>query len=102
MVYIDVDRAACPRVVDLYAIFRVIHVRPVWICFRRTRRGWHAIVRLRDRLQSAEIIALQACCGSDPRRETLNLMRVLSIRRAPIRNRFWRRRWNLLYQGKLT
>jgi len=50
----------------------------------------------------AELVAFQACCGSDQRRETLNLMRVLAIRKTPITSPFWRDRWNLLFSEKLT
>jgi hypothetical protein len=35
------------------------------------------------------------------RREALNAMRVIAIRRYRITNRFWLKRWNLLYAEKL-
>lgn len=44
----------------------------------------------------AEIVALQAVLGSDRRRETLNLMRVMS-EFGPEGNK----RWNILYRSKL-
>jgi hypothetical protein len=48
-----------------------------------------------------ELVAFQACCGSDLRREALNLMRVVGIRTTPIRSKFWRDRWNILYSEKV-
>lgn len=74
----------------------MLHINPTWIRHDRTKRGWHVSVRLSKSLSPAEIVALQAVLGSDPRRESLNLMRVIFQRweRAP-------QRWNLLYREKL-
>jgi len=92
---------------------KMIHLHPIWIVLRaaglrpraiatiRTRRGWHIKIHLTRRLAPAELVALQACCGSDRRRETLNLMRILAIARHDP-GPFWRARWNLLYSRKLT
>lgn len=99
--YLDFDRPLAPSLTSLFAVFRIVGVRVVWLCYRRTRRGWHVIVHLNDRLLPSEAIALQACCGSDGRREALNLMRVIGIRTAPITSRYWIERWNLLYSTKL-
>lgn len=99
--FIDIDRRTAPQLRPFYAVCRIVHVRPLWICYRRTTHGWHVIIRLRDRLERAELVAFQACCGSDPRREALNLMRVLGIRRNEITDPFWLKRWNILYAGKL-
>lgn len=100
MVYLDVDRRSAPSARSLYACCRIVGVSPLWLCYRRSTHGWHIIMAIRDQLEPAEIVALQACCGSDPRREALNLMRVLSIRRKGIGG-FWSTRWNLLYAYKL-
>lgn len=99
--YLDMDQPASPRLAPIFAICRIVGVRPMWIEYRRTQNGWHVVLVLRDRLERAEIVALQALCGSDKRRETLNLMRVLAIRRTPITDPFWQQRWNLLYSRKL-
>ena len=69
---------------------------------RRTRRGWHVAITLRDALEPAEIVALQSCLGSDRRREALNLMRVIGLRRTHGIDSFWFERWNLLYREKLS
>lgn len=102
MAYIDVDDRYAPSIRQFYSVCRIVGVSPVWINYRRTKKGWHIIIRLRDRLRPAETIALQACCGSDLRREALNLMRIIAIRRTPITSRFWRRRWNILFREKLS
>jgi hypothetical protein len=99
--YLDMDQLVHPKLFTIWSVCRIIGVQPVWIESTRTRRGWHLRVYLDDRLTPAELVAFQAVCGSDRRREMLNLMRVLAIRRTPIRSRFWRARWNLLFAHKL-
>lgn len=100
--YLDMDRRAIPRLRPLWAVCRIVGLRPMWIETRRTRHGWHVRIKLHDRLEPAELVAFQACCGSDSRREALNLMRVLAIRRNQITDPFWLKRWNLLYADKLA
>jgi hypothetical protein len=98
---LDYDRRRVPRVGPIYAVCRIAGLRPVWIETRRTRRGWHVRVYFRDALTPAELVAFQAACGSDPRREALNLMRVLAMRRRENVGEFWSARWNLLYEKKI-
>jgi hypothetical protein len=84
----------------MLAVLRTIGLRPMWLRTDRTRRGWHVIIRLTRSLRPAETVAVQALLGSDSRRESLNLMRAISVqRRDP--GPFWRRRWNLLFSYKL-
>lgn len=64
----------------------------------RTKKGWHIEIHLGTSLQPGETVAAQVLCGSDRKRETLNLMRVLGLKNAPA---FWRKRWNILYAEKL-
>lgn len=99
--YIDVDRAVPPKFSDLVSTLRAVGMRPVWTCYRRSARGWHIIVKMRYRIFPGEQIALQVLLGSDRRRETLNIMRLLSIRKHGA-NAFWRKRWNILYRYKLS
>ncbi len=49
-------------------------------------------------MSDLEIVALQFALGSDCKRETLNLMRVMSRPSDPKA----RNRWNILYERKLT
>lgn len=99
--YIDVDRAVPPKFSDLVSTLRAVGVRPVWTCYRRSARGWHVIIKSRYRILPGEQIALQVLLGSDRKRETLNIMRLLSIRQNGA-SAFWRKRWNILYRYKLS
>jgi len=101
-VFLDFDLGAVvPRLHPIWRLCRLVGLRPVWIESFRTRKGWHVWIRLRERLTPAERVAFQACAGSDPRREELNLMRVVAIRRNDP-GPYWRERWNLLFERKLT
>jgi hypothetical protein len=96
----DYDFRRVPRVRPMFAVLRTIGLRPVLLRTDRTRRGWHVLIKLSRALQPAETVAVQALLGSDSRRESLNLMRAMSVvRRDP--GPFWRRRWNLLFSSKL-
>jgi hypothetical protein len=97
---LDYDFRRVPRVRPLWAVCRIVGVRPLTIRTDRTRRGWHVLIVLAERLCPAEIVALQAIMGSDDRREALNLMRVIAIRKRPPAP-FWRDRWNILFERKL-
>lgn len=97
----DFDRVRVPQLRPLWILCRKVAVTPVYIESYRTRKGWHVWIRIRESLTAAERVAFQACAGSDPRREELNLMRVLAIRRHRI-GRPWSERWNLLFATKLT
>lgn len=84
----------------MFTVARLVGVKPEWFCYERTKRGWHVLIKLQQALRHAEMVALQACLGSDRRREALNLMRVLGMRCYGV-TPFWARRWNILYGGKL-
>jgi hypothetical protein len=64
------------------------------VCYERTARGWHVVIGLSISITPIETVALQAILGSDPRRESLNLMRVLYGGGSD-------KRWNILYKRKL-
>ena len=89
-----------PRLGPLWVTLRTCQLRPQHVEYRRTRKGWHVVIRVRHALEPAEQVAVQAVLGSDRRREGLNLMRVLCMRRMGA-DRFWRIRWNLLFARKL-
>ena len=98
---LDFDFRRVPRLRSIWAVCRIVGLRPAWIRTDRTRHGWHAVIQLCAPLTNAEIVACQAIMGSDSRREALNLMRVIAIRqRDP--GPAWRDRWNILFERKLT
>jgi len=57
------------------------------------------IIEWNIQLIPSEQVALQFALESDPRRECLNLMRVLSLARHPSRNKSTH--WNVLFERKL-
>ena len=97
MLDFDQGRTA-PNYSRLCGVLRNFDIVPHEVQYSRTRKGWHVLIAHNGRCTPSEIVACQFALGSDPRRETLNLMRVLRIRTAP---RFWRKRFNLLYSEKL-
>jgi len=99
-IFLDFDHHRIPRLYPLWRLCRLVGVVPVFIESFRTRKGWHVWIKLRESLTNAERVAFQACAGSDVRREELNLMRVVAIRRSDPGS-FWRNRWNLLFTFKL-
>lgn len=69
-----------------------------WCINRRTSpggKGEHIRIRVYPTPPTAmEIVALQAVCGSDPLRESSNILRARNLPKVP---KFWQRRWNVLY-----
>lgn len=108
-ILLDYDRPGTPPTREIFSILRMLGVRPRYVRHDRTRKGWHVIISLagmHDPLVKAlcapsSLVALQSICGSDPKRELLNLMRVSQIE-ARGATRFSRSRWNLLYSRKLS
>jgi hypothetical protein len=83
----------------LQSLVHTLGLAVQWTRWDRTKHGWHLVIKLRQRLTLAEIIAAQAILGSDRARERLNLARCISIRLHP--SRFWERRSNILYKRKV-
>ena len=74
-----------------------LHVESVSYEYSSSRRGFHVVVGLLEWVPANVVVILQALLASDWRRETFNMVRVLSLPDAPT---FWRKRWNVLYGGK--
>lgn len=90
---IDIDQERPPQLARLWRVLGRVELRPRYIRYDRTARGWHVLIGLPRRLTSGELVALQVLLGSDPKRERFNLYRVLSGARP--------RDWNLLFSEKL-
>lgn len=78
---------------------RAYRVTPLWTFYHRTAHGWHVWIRVRERLSPITRVALQFALESDPRRESMMLLRVRGLAGQP---RYWRSRWNLLFEYKLS
>lgn len=94
LVMCDYDRKDVKPLMRLWAVSRMLQVKPKWVELHRTRRGWHMSVMFSERFSPIETVALQAILGSDAFRETYNLVRVRSKQAAG-------RRWNLLFREKI-
>jgi hypothetical protein len=94
LVLVDWDFKACPSYLRIANVLRNVGLNPEWIRWDRTARGWHIIVRLRERLDRGTCVAVQLLLGSDRKREAFNLCRALSGNKSL--------RWNLLFEVKLS
>lgn len=103
MLMLDLDDRKLPYSIQhrINKALRLQGLRAESSCYVRTRKGWHVEIRLTEKLQPLESVALQAIMGSDCFREGLNLLRVRSIEKHGAMP-FWRKRWNLLYSEKLA
>lgn len=99
MTFCDYDEPTAPHLRPMYVVARLCGLVPKWVEYYRTRRGWHVTIQWSRKLEPLAIVALQAVLGSDPRRESLNLMRVLN--KADIKHGGKQNKWNLLYSRKL-
>jgi hypothetical protein len=100
-IFLDFDFRRTPKLLPVFTVLRMCGLHVQYMRDDRTRKGWHRIIKVREKLSPAELVALQACLGSDRRREGLNLMRLLRTRKRGLSN-FERGRWNILYSRKLT
>jgi hypothetical protein len=97
---LDFDSLGTPKLRACWRILALLDLRPRFILDIRSRHGWHRIIKLPRQLAPVELVALQSCLGSDPRREAFNLLRVLSLRKNSS-DRFATSRWNLMFRRKL-
>ena len=56
---------------------------------RTQHGGWHVRITVEEKLKALEIMAIQSLLGSDYRRETYNLFRIM----------MGMRNWNALFRG---
>lgn len=71
-------------------ILKYLALTPKWIEKQRTKHGGHHVrIVLENDLKSLEIMAIQALLGSDYRRETYNLLRIMQ----------GMKNWNALFRG---
>lgn len=73
---------------------KTLRLTLVAVRYDRTRRGWHVVIGVVEYIDPTVTVAIQAILGSDPHRETYNLVRAQLVPNLPA---FWRARWNVLY-----
>lgn len=97
---LDWDQRRCkvsfPRLVKI--LRREGIVRAPWIMYRRTKKGWHVVVRHGRNLTPEETVRLQKKCESDRWREKFNSTRTLGLK---YHSPYWQRRFNVLFRRKL-
>ncbi len=89
----DYDRPNEKPMRRVWAVARMLKIKPLVIEWRRTRKGWHMLITWDAVFTPAETVALQAILGSDAFREAYNLARVRSGNKSD--------RWNLLFREKI-
>lgn len=96
---LDIDRAVLGRQVfrrwGFVQHLMSLHCRAMYVA--RTKNGWHVAIQVSETLSPAQVVAVQAICGSDWRREAFCLNKTRKLHRCP---RFWRDRWNVLYHSR--
>lgn len=105
-IHVDIDGRSQPvrlTIPYIFSICRIVGIKPLATRYHRTKRGWHITLFMGDESPSLtrnDIVTMQSILGSDPMREALNLMRVRAMRgkRVP---KFWKQRWNILYDYKV-
>ena len=101
VLFIDIDDARRqPRIVPFLCRLKTIGIKAKWFAYSRSRHGWHVEIGIAAKLTEAETVAAQFALGSDPRRETMNLRRAISLR-VHKHSPFWRKRWNILFRRKM-
>ena len=90
---LDFDHSRPVSLRKIWELAEQLRIRPTWIEYDRTNRGYHVIIRWNRKFRPLETIAIQAILGSDRRRELFALARVMSGARS--------KRWNLLFEYKL-
>jgi hypothetical protein len=96
---IDIDSRELERAVfqRLDVICAVLTLHRKALCVTRTRHGWHVIVQVSETIHPQGIVAIQAICGSDWRRETYTLQKA---RRLHAVDAYWRDRFNTTYVAR--
>lgn len=97
----DYDGRRPPRLTRACWLLARAGYRVRWWSERRSPggKGWHVEIETVPAVRSAvEVVALQAVLGSDPAREACNVTRARQVERGEV-DRYWSRRWNVLYIG---
>lgn len=97
---LDFDRPTLPAKFDAH-LFRCARLWGVTVTVwwaRRTARGWHVGIHLREKLPPMTAVAMQSALGDDKARVAYNIMKVSRGKPADIRAGLW----NVLYREKIA
>lgn len=84
--------------IDIGRKLRDLGLRVRWIRLEFSKSGnYHLVIAIRGQLEHFGIVAAQSILGSHPQREIYNFLRVSKLTRVP---KFWRSRWNRLYDSQ--
>jgi hypothetical protein len=103
ILFVDYDSFNDSRLTVLHinSTFRAMGMPEGYTALRinRSRRGLHVAIILKTSVTPIERVAMEAILGDDSMRAAMNFARARNVHRMP---KFWRQRWNILYDYKLT
>lgn len=100
--FIDYDGERLPRCAQINKInsaFRAAGLSYMALRITKTARGWHYAFITKSPLVAMARVAMEAILGDDPMRAAMNFARARNADRMPP---YWRQRWNILYDWKVT
>lgn len=83
---------------QINSTFRVLGLTYLAMRINATKRGFHYVFLLPGSITPLERVAIEAILGDDPMRAAMNFARA---RNHASMNKFWRQRWNILYDWKV-
>lgn len=100
-VFVDIDkqRSSLLNIKKINSKFRSMGIRYNAIRINRSVRGWHLAFLLVQQITAVERVCIESILGDDPMRAAMNFARARNAKRMP---KFWKQRWNILYDYKLV
>jgi len=95
IIKIDIDSKHIPFFTfkGIQLLSRYFKLQKIIIKKSPSKKGWHIILCIENKMSDSEIIAWQFACGSDKYRERFNLLRHI--------NGNSMKEWNILFNNKL-
>jgi hypothetical protein len=101
-VFVDIDShsASSLSVFKLNSLFRACGLSNGYRALRysRTKRGWHIVALLHEKLTPIERVCLESILGDDGMRASMNFARARNDYRTP---QYWKQRRNILFDYKV-
>jgi hypothetical protein len=100
--FVDIDSHTSTklRIPKINSLFRSAGIQSGYsnVRYSRTKRGWHIVFLLDEKLTPVERVALESILGDDRMRASMNFARARNQSKMP---KYWKQRWNILYDYKL-